>query len=192
MTERGEAMRGLCALVAAYEHERAGELVAAGADPDRVLPDGTTPLLRAVEGGSPGVVTALLGADRRARLPEAERARLLAAARRWYEAGAGAELRWLTGAEGAAERRVVEEDYADVEEVVLGGRTVRAGHGVVLTGLEREFAVPTPVGELMDRAVPRPDQTIGPFACERVLRTNPGSGRFPGPMFDLAPGMDRF
>ncbi|MCM1967490.1 ankyrin repeat domain-containing protein [Streptomyces sp. G1] len=91
----GDGLPPLCAAVAAFAHEAADVLVEAGADPDRVLPDGTTPLLRAVESGSPAVVSALLWSrdlpDPGERLPEAERARLLDAARRWCVPLRGAE-----------------------------------------------------------------------------------------------------
>ncbi len=43
----------LCTAVAAYDAPVAQALVEGGADPDRPLPDGTTPLLRAVDLGSP-------------------------------------------------------------------------------------------------------------------------------------------
>ncbi|MEV6580674.1 HEAT repeat domain-containing protein [Streptomyces sp. NPDC051582] len=147
----------LCAAVAAFAHKTVEALVEAGADPDRVLPDGTTPLLRAVEGGSPAVVSALLD-ERPARLPEAARDRLLVAARWWYERGAEGELRRLTGATGPADVRWVRDGGDDrvddrVEEVTLGGRTVRAGHGAVLTRLEWHCRILAPVGELVARAV---------------------------------------
>ncbi|MET9701081.1 HEAT repeat domain-containing protein [Streptomyces sp. NPDC006529] len=164
----GGALRELCAAVAAYDHERAGELVAAGADPDLALPDGTTPLLRAVEGGSPAVVKALLGEDAGTRLPEAERARLLAAARRWSEAGAEAELRRLTGARGPVEVRAVEEEWTDIEEFTLGGSTVRDGHAGVLTALERAFGIAAPLGELIDRAARYPDVCHAVWAESRA------------------------
>ncbi|MFE2857066.1 HEAT repeat domain-containing protein [Streptomyces lavendulae] len=145
MTER-DGLSELCVAVAAYAVETVEALVAAGADPDRVL-------LRAVEGGSPAVVSALLDA-RCEPLPEAERDRLLVAARWWYERGAEGELRRLTGAEGPADSRWVRDGTEDrVEEVTLGGRTVRGGHGAVLTQLEWRYRILTPVGELMARAV---------------------------------------
>ncbi|MFD8025928.1 HEAT repeat domain-containing protein [Streptomyces lavendulae] len=145
MTER-DGLSELCVAVAAYAVETVEALVAAGADPDPVL-------LRAVEGGSPAVVSALLDA-RSEPLPEAERDRLLVAARWWYERGAEGELRRLTGAEGPAGTRWVRDGTEDrVEEVTLGGRTVRGGHGAVLTQLEWRYRILTPVGELMARAV---------------------------------------
>ncbi|MFD5147965.1 HEAT repeat domain-containing protein [Streptomyces sp. NPDC058401] len=159
----GDGLPPLCAAVAAYAYGTAELLVEAGADPDRVLADGTTPLLRAVEGGSPAVVGALLWSrdlpDPGECLPEAERARLLDAARRWYGAGAEAELRRLTGAAGPADILTVEEEWCQVEEVGLGGLTVRAGHGAVLTTLEGVFGVPVPLEELVARAVRHTDSS---------------------------------
>ncbi|MFJ7204736.1 HEAT repeat domain-containing protein [Streptomyces sp. NPDC098789] len=150
-------MDELIAAVAAYDYEAAGALVAAGADPGRALPDGTTPLLRAVEGGSPTLVSALLAEGAGERLPRAERDRLLAAARRWSLAGAEAELRRLTGARGPVGVRAVEEEWTDIEQLTLGGTTVRDGHPGVLTALERAFGIETPLAELMDRAARYPD-----------------------------------
>ncbi|MFD7033302.1 HEAT repeat domain-containing protein [Streptomyces sp. NPDC059917] len=164
-------MDELIAAVAAYDHEAAGALVAAGADPCRVLPDGTTPLLRAVEGGSPAMVSALLHADPGARWPEPERERLLGAARRWSEAGAEAELRRLTGARGPVGVRAVEEEWADIEEFTLGGSTVRDGHLGVLTALERAFGIVTPLEELIDRAARYPDPCHAVWAESRTAVT---------------------
>ncbi|MGW6411299.1 ankyrin repeat domain-containing protein [Streptomyces vinaceus] len=143
-----DGLPALCAAVAAHDFAAAEALVGAGADPDRVLPDGTTPLLRAVEGGSPAVVRALLRDDARLRLPEAERARLLRAARRWYEEGAQARLRRLTGEAGPAHTAWPEEQWCQVEQITLGALTARAGHGAVLTALESAFGVPAPPAEL--------------------------------------------
>ncbi|MFD8861047.1 HEAT repeat domain-containing protein [Streptomyces vinaceus] len=154
-----DGLPALCAAVAAHDFAAAEALVGAGADPDRVLPDGTTPLLRAVESGSPAVVRALLRDDARLRLPEAERARLLETARRWYEEGAQARLRRLTGEAGPAHTAWAgEAEYEGVPEVVLGGRSVRAGHGAVLTLLEWEFRVLAPVAELVARGVRFPEE----------------------------------
>ncbi len=65
----------LCGAIAAYEAGVADALVEAGADVTRELADGTTPLTRAVDGGSPAVVKALLGRDPLLRLSEAARGR---------------------------------------------------------------------------------------------------------------------
>ncbi|MFD9903440.1 HEAT repeat domain-containing protein [Streptomyces sp. NPDC059063] len=147
----------LCAAVAAYDKPVAEALVEGGAGPDRELPDGTTPLLRAVDLGSPAVVEAVLGAEPRLRLPQAARERLLALARTWYETGAAGELRRRTGAPGPARtRRISDDEYGHVDEVSLGGLTVRAGHGAILTSLEWAFRVLTPVDELVARAVRHP------------------------------------
>ncbi|MFE5919439.1 HEAT repeat domain-containing protein [Streptomyces sp. NPDC056468] len=144
----------LCLAVDAFAAGVAEALVEAGADPDRLLPDGTTPLVRAVEGGSPATVEAVLGREPRLRLPEAERERLLALARRLHESGAEDELRGRTGASGPAHRvRVLDDEYDHVDQLTLGGRTVRAGHSAILTNLEWAFRVLTPVDELVARAV---------------------------------------
>ncbi|MFJ7587002.1 HEAT repeat domain-containing protein [Streptomyces sp. NPDC097617] len=149
----GDGLPVLCAAVAAYAAETAEVLVAAGADPDRPLPDGTTPLLRAVAGGSPAVWEAVRGAA-----PMRDRERPLAAARRWYEAGAEAELRRLTGADGPARSEIVRVGESGlIREVTLGGRTVRDGHGAILTLLESDLRILPPVGELVARAVRQAD-----------------------------------
>ncbi|MFF4576485.1 HEAT repeat domain-containing protein [Streptomyces sp. NPDC001410] len=149
----------LCAAVGGFDHETASALTDSGADSDVVLPDGTTPLLRAVDLGSPALVGAVLGKDPRLRIAEAERKRLLDLARDWYETGEAEELRRRTGASGPATRCLVKDDeYTDIEEVSLGGLTVRAGHSGVLTDLERAFGLLPPVAELVARAVPHPDE----------------------------------
>ncbi|MGW3653134.1 hypothetical protein [Streptomyces sp. NPDC000878] len=51
-TADADALPVLCVAVAAYDEAVAEALVEGGADPDRVLPDGTTPLWRAVDGPS--------------------------------------------------------------------------------------------------------------------------------------------
>ncbi|MGA4845155.1 ankyrin repeat domain-containing protein [Streptomyces sp. G5(2025)] len=154
-----DGLSALCVALAAYDEAVTEALVRAGADPDRVLPDGTTLLWRAVDGGSPAVFVDLLGSDARERLPEAARERLLALARGWYETGAAEELRRRTGARGPAVMARVQEDaYHWVEEISLGGRVVRAGHGAVLTWLEWAFRVLTPVDELVARAVRQRDE----------------------------------
>ncbi|MGW7262141.1 HEAT repeat domain-containing protein [Streptomyces sp. NPDC054842] len=150
----------LCAAVAGFDHETAEALTEAGADSDRELPDGTTPLLRAVDRGSLALVDAVLGKDPRLRIAEAARQRLLDLARHWYETGETEELRRRTGVAGPAVRRLIRDDeHTVVEEVALGGLTVRAGHAAVLTSLERAFGVSRPVAEVVARAVPHPDET---------------------------------
>jgi hypothetical protein len=145
--------------VAACDAPVAEALVEGGADTDRVLPDGTTPLWRAVDGGSPAVFSAVLGKEPRLRLSKAARERLLALARDWYETGAVEELRRRTGASGpAAKVRVQDGEYDWVDLVSLGGLNVRAGHGAILTLLEWAFRILTPVDELIARAVGRYDE----------------------------------
>ena len=149
----------LCAAVAAYDEPVAEALLEGGADQDRPLPDGTTPLLRAVDLGSPAMVTALLGNEPQLRLPQSAQARLLSLARNWYETGAAQELRRRTGVSGPVEVVLtLDDEYKHVERVSLGGLTVRAGHGAVLTWLERSFRIPTPVAELAARALRHPDE----------------------------------
>ncbi|WP_328557956.1 ankyrin repeat domain-containing protein [Streptomyces sp. NBC_00358] len=149
----------LCGAVAACDAPVAEALVEGGADADQVLPDGTTPLWRAVDGGSPAVFSAVLGKEPRLRLPEAARERLLALARDWYETGAVEELRRRTGASGPAVTvRVQDDEYDWVDLVSLGGLIVRAGHGAILTSLEWAFRILTPVDELIARAVGRYDE----------------------------------
>ncbi|MGW6890000.1 HEAT repeat domain-containing protein [Streptomyces chartreusis] len=148
----------LCVAVAAYDEAVAGVLVEGGSDPDLSLPDGTTPLWRAVDGGSAAVFSAVLGREPRLRIPEPDRDRLLALARSRYETGAAEELRRRTGATGPATTvRVQGDEYNWVEKVSLGGLVVRAGHGAILTSLEWAFRVLTPVDELIARAVAQPD-----------------------------------
>ncbi|MFD5015865.1 HEAT repeat domain-containing protein [Streptomyces chartreusis] len=148
----------LCVAVAAYDEPVAAALVEGGSDPDLPLPDGTTPLWRAVDGGSAAVFSAVLGREPRLRIPEPDRDRLLAFARSRYETGAAEELRRRTGATGPATTvRVQDDEYDWVEQVSLGGLVVRAGHGAILTSLEWAFRVLTPVDELIARAVAQPD-----------------------------------
>ncbi|MFC9587896.1 hypothetical protein ACFVJ8_34410 [Streptomyces yangpuensis] len=68
----------LCAAVAAFAYGVAEALVAAGADPDQRLPDGTTPLLRAIEASEAACATAR-GADRAPEITEDQDVRLSAA-----------------------------------------------------------------------------------------------------------------
>ncbi|MET8969547.1 ankyrin repeat domain-containing protein [Streptomyces hydrogenans] len=171
----------LCLAVAAYDAAVAEALVEGGADPDRTLPDGTTPLVRAVAGGSPAMVTAVLGREPRLRLPDAERARLLALAREWYERCARDELRDRTDASGPADARrsrVMDDEFAHVSQVTLDdltgstdstGLTVRDGHGAILTSLEWAFRILTPVEELVARATRRDSEHVDWTAARCVL-----------------------
>ncbi|WP_306333172.1 ankyrin repeat domain-containing protein [Streptomyces sp. KL118A] len=158
-TVDGSGLPALCVAVAAYDAPVAEALVEGGADPDRALPDGTTPLWRAVDGGSHAVFAAVLGSEPRLRLPEPDRARLIALAADWYGAGAVEGLRRRTGAAGPATTfRVADDTYDWVDQVSLGGLVVRAGHGGVLSTLEWAFRILTPVDELVARAVRQPDE----------------------------------
>lgn len=160
----------LCLAIAAYDAAVAEALVEGGADPDRKLPDGTTPLVRAVDGGSPAVAQAVLGREPRLRLPEAGRNELLALARRWYERGAESELRNRTGGSGPACRtRVMDGECTHVTQVTLGGRTVRCGHGSILTNLEWAFRILTPVDELVTRAVAGRDPDHADWSSARWI-----------------------
>lgn len=159
----------LCTAVAGFDHESAGALTDGGADPDHELPDGTTPLLRAVDLGSPALVEAVLGDDPRTRLTGGARKRLLDLARYWIETGEEEELRRLTGASGPARRRLVTENDTDVQEVTLGGLTVRAGHTGILTWLEWTFAIPAPVADLVARAVTHADALHANWAQSRFV-----------------------
>ncbi|MET9367978.1 hypothetical protein ABZY00_09000 [Streptomyces griseoflavus] len=151
----------LCTAIAAFDSAVADVLVEGGADPDRVLPDGTTPLWRAVDGGSPAVLTAVLGDEPRLRLPEDVRERLLALARSWYETGTAEELRRRTGASGPVRTVRVPDDpdeYHRIDQVSLGGLVARTGHGGILTALEWAFRILTPVDDLVARAADQPDE----------------------------------
>ncbi|MFJ3877003.1 ankyrin repeat domain-containing protein [Streptomyces sp. NPDC090077] len=178
-TPTEDGLTVLCLAVRAYDTAVAGALTGGGADPHRPLPDGTTPLVRAVDGGSPAMTGVLLGEDP-PHLPEAERERLLAPARRWHRGGAEAGLR-----ERAAQHGPVHEEYVEdsvhryVEQLSLGGLTVRAGHGAVLTGLERAFGVLTPVDELVGRAVAHDDwEHVDWKAAAGALALRPDTGTF--------------
>ncbi|WP_053675850.1 HEAT repeat domain-containing protein [Streptomyces sp. NRRL B-1140] len=153
-----EGLPVLCLAVAAYDEPVAEALLQAGADPLRRLPDGSTLLLRAVDGGSHLLAYAL--ATSRIPLPAPARAELLARARRWVEAGAEAELRRVTGRTGPIERiRIRHEEIGWwCEQLTLGGTTVRDEHGAVLTSMEERYGIRTPFDELVARALAHPDR----------------------------------
>ncbi|MFC9507916.1 HEAT repeat domain-containing protein [Streptomyces sp. NPDC057002] len=148
----------LCLAVAAYDTPVAEALLQGGADPLRPLPDGSTPLTRAVDGGAHLLTHAL--ATSRIPLPAPARAELLARARRWSEAGADAELRRITGLCGPVERiRVVDDEVGWwCEQLTLGPVTVRDEHRAVLTSMEALYGIRTPFDELVDRAIAHPDR----------------------------------
>ncbi|WYB29690.1 hypothetical protein V6574_05210 [Streptomyces sp. SM1P] len=170
-TRTGDGLPVLCLAVAAYDDLVAGALVEGGADPDHGLPDGTTPLVRAVDGGSPAMVTAVLGREPGLRLAESRRTHLLALARDRYERGAEAALRTRAGGTGAVRAcRVKDDEYDHVTQLTLGDVTVRAGHGAILTDLEWAFRVLTPVDELVTRAVaPRDREHVDRWSAQWVL-----------------------
>lgn len=155
---RADGLPLLCLAVAAYDQPVAEALLEGGADPLGPLPDGGgTPLLRAVDSGSLGMVTTLL--PELVHLAPAVREELLARARRWAERGVEAELRRRTGAVGPVERvRVEDENWSCVyAQFTLGGLTVRDGHVGILTELEASFGVRTPFDEMLARALAYPD-----------------------------------
>ncbi len=170
-TRTDDGLPVLCLAVAAYDDAVAGALVEGGADPDHGLPDGTTPLVRAVDGGSPAMVTAVLGREPRLRLAESRRAQLLALARDRYEQGAEAVLRTRAGGSGSVRAcRVKDEEYDHLTQLTLGDVTIRAGHGAILTDLEWAFRVLTPVDELVTRAVaPRDREHVDRSSARWIL-----------------------
>ncbi len=170
-TRTDDGLPVLCLAVAAYDDAVAGALVEGGADPDHGLPDGTTPLVRAVDGGSPAMVTAVLGREPRLRLAESRRAQLLALARDRYEQGAEAVLRTRAGGSGSVHAcRVKDDEYDHLTQLTLGDVTIRAGHGAILTDLEWAFRVLTPVDELVTRAVaPRDREHVDRSSARWIL-----------------------
>ncbi|WP_329492679.1 HEAT repeat domain-containing protein [Kitasatospora herbaricolor] len=102
------------------------------------------------------LVNVVIGDAPRLRVPDAFRRQLLDLARQWYEGGVLEELRRRTGAAGPAVKHRIDDAYGDtVDEVSLGGLTVRDGHGAILTYLEWQFGVLPPLDEVMARALPR-------------------------------------
>ncbi|MFG3272638.1 hypothetical protein [Streptomyces luteogriseus] len=148
----------LCLAVAAYDTPVAEALLGGGADALHPLPDGSTPLTRAVDGGSHLLVHAL--ATSRIPLSVPARADMLARARRCAEAGAEAELRRITGLTGPVERiRVVDDEVGWwSEQLTLGGTTVRDEHRAILTSMEARYGIRTPFDELVARALAHPDR----------------------------------
>ncbi|MFF5984549.1 HEAT repeat domain-containing protein [Streptomyces olindensis] len=148
----------LCRAVAAYDEAVTEALLEGGADPLRRLPDGSTPLLRAVDGGSHLLTLTL--ATHRIPVPAPAREEMLARARSWVETGVEAELRRRTGLTGPVERVRVED--AEIgwwcEQLTLGGLTVRDEHRAVLTSLEVRYGIRAPFDELVERALAHPDR----------------------------------
>ncbi|MEU4033180.1 ankyrin repeat domain-containing protein [Streptomyces collinus] len=147
----------LCSAIAARDEPVAEALVEHGADPLRRLPDGTTPLLRAVDTGSLWLVRAVL--PELVRLPGPAREELLDHARHRALTAAEAELRRRTGLPGPAGRTRLEDAIGCwYEELTLGGQTLCDGNLAILTGLEAKLRLRTPFRELLARALTHPDR----------------------------------
>ncbi|MEU9714908.1 ankyrin repeat domain-containing protein [Streptomyces sp. NPDC047976] len=143
-----------CLAVRMHAGHIAQLLLQYGADPGRSGKEDLLPLSEAVDSGSPALFEALLDHETRGRYPESELLEARDLARRWHETGAEAELRRRTGSRDAAVRTPVQDDeYHSVDEVTLGGTTVRDGHGAILTYAEELLGVRTSFEELTDRAL---------------------------------------
>lgn len=124
---------------------------------DRVV-DGQTPLLRAVDRGASDIVTALINHGAQLWHGDREGRDALALARSWHETGAVAELRRRSGSAGRVRRETVRDEHGvSVEELTLGGLTVRTGHSSILTALEPRYGIRTSFTELLSRALAEPD-----------------------------------
>ncbi|ANP55571.1 hypothetical protein J2Z21_006464 [Streptomyces griseochromogenes] len=147
----------LCSAIAAYDDPVAEALVEYGADPLRRLPDGTTPLLRAVDSGSLWLMWAVF--PEVVQRPGPAREELLDRARHWARTDPEAELRRRTGLPGPVERtRRDDEIGCWYESLALGGQTLYDGHLAILTTLEARLRLRTPFGELLARARAYPDR----------------------------------
>ncbi|MFF5146185.1 hypothetical protein ACFY6U_41830 [Streptomyces sp. NPDC013157] len=147
----------LCRAISADDQPVAEALVQGGADPLRRLPDGTTPLLRAMEDGSPGLTRAVL--PEVALYPGPPREELLGHARRLAGLDPEAELRRRTGLPGPVGRtRRLDDIGCRYERLTLGGLTLGDGHAAFLTALEAKLRLRTPFAELLARALTRPDR----------------------------------
>ncbi|MER5790722.1 hypothetical protein [Streptomyces sp. NPDC001980] len=147
----------LCRAISANDQPVAEALVQAGADPLRRLPDGTTPLLRAMDHGSPGLAWAVF--PEVALYPGPVREELLDRARRLAVIDPEAELRRRTGLPGPVGRaRQQDESGCWHERLTLGGLTLGDGHAAFLTALEARLRLRTPFAELLARALTRPDR----------------------------------
>ncbi|MCX4612679.1 MULTISPECIES: ankyrin repeat domain-containing protein [Streptomyces] len=124
---------------------------------DRVT-DGQTPLLRAVDRGASDIVNALINQGAQLWHKDREGRDALALARSWHGTGAVAELRRRSGSAGTVRRETVRDEHGvSVEELTLGGLTVRTGHSAILTALEPRYGIRTPFAELLSRALAEPD-----------------------------------
>ncbi|MGY4977366.1 hypothetical protein ACWCYL_09415 [Streptomyces sp. 900105755] len=147
----------LCRAISAHDKPVAEALVRGGADPLRRLPDGTTPLLRAVAAGSPALAWAVL--PEAALHPGPLREELLGHARRLAATDPETELRRRTGLPGPAVRtRHEDESGCGHERLTLGGLTLGDAHAAFLTALEARLRLRTPFADLLARALTRPDR----------------------------------
>ncbi|MGW7547830.1 ankyrin repeat domain-containing protein [Streptomyces sp. NPDC054770] len=147
----------LCRAISAGDQPVAELLVQAGADPLRRLPDGTTPLLRAMDDGSPALARAVFPDV--ALRPGPVREELLDHARRLAAIDPEAELRRRTGLPGPVGRTRQQDDIGCwYERLTLGGLTLCDGHAAFLTALEARLRLRTPFAELLARALTRPDR----------------------------------
>lgn len=166
----GDGEPALCMAIERYFGVAAHLLAEHGADPRHCGPDGVPPLRRAVDSGSPTLVEAVLHDESRWTRHEAELREALDLARHWHETGAAAELRRRTGAQGPVTRtRVQDDEFHGVDEISLGGLTVRDGHPAILTHLEAMLDIRTSFEELLDRALSRPDQQHAVWASSTLL-----------------------
>ncbi|MFF4165924.1 hypothetical protein [Streptomyces sp. NPDC001741] len=149
-------------------------LLTYGADPGR-CEGPPLPLREAVDSGSPALLEALLDDGGRDRYPVSEMAEATDLARHWHETGVERELRRRTGSQGAVARvRVQDDEFTCVDAYSLGGVTVRDGHAAILTRLEELLGVHAPFGELMGRALSRPEQDHSVWASATILLGNRG------------------
>ncbi|MGW2422980.1 hypothetical protein ACWC0C_27660 [Streptomyces sp. NPDC001709] len=166
----GAGTPALCLAIEGFAGTAAELLTRHGADPHQCGPDGVPPLRKAVDSGSPALVGAVLRNGLQWYRHEPELLDMRDLARRWHTLGVAAELRRRTGARGAVARaRVQDDEFTSIEELSLGGLTVRDGHAAILTHLEAKLRIRTPFGELMERALSRPDQEHAVWSSSTML-----------------------
>ncbi|MET7608124.1 ankyrin repeat domain-containing protein [Streptomyces avermitilis] len=169
----GRGTPALCLAIELYAGTAAHLLAEHGADPEQCGPDGVPPLRKAVDSGSPTLVEAVLHDESRWRHREAELLEMRNLAQHWHETGTEAELRRRTGAQDPVARtRVQDDEFTVVNELSLGGLTVRDGHAAILTHLEATLNIQTSFEELMDRALTRPDQQHAVWSTSTMLLAN--------------------
>ncbi|MEU1467386.1 hypothetical protein ABZ434_04090 [Streptomyces sp. NPDC005761] len=169
-TTDADGVPALCLAVDAFDEAVAVALLDAGADPLRSLPDGGTPLLRAVASGNAELTAAMLTPASN-RLTAEERTDLLACARHWYETGAEDGLRLMTGATGPVDRRRVSELHgiSEYDVLTLGGMSVCDAHPAVLTRLEAAFGLRPSVDDLLTRALADTDENHANWAQATIV-----------------------